>query len=414
MRIAFIVNQFPMLSETFVLNQATGLLDAGHEVDIYTTHSADPANLEKMHPDVETYGMLNRVTYARTPPINQIWRILLGLWLIITHVYKSPRAVLQSLNGFRYGWQAIALKLLYAVTPILGNGPYDIIHCQFATLTTVGAIARAHAGTTKARLIVSCRGYDVSAYLRQIKPKTQRQLFAAGDLFLPNCDFFKQRLLSLGCPPEKIIVLRSGIDCDRFHFTPRHLPEGEPVRIVTTGRLVDKKGIEYGIRAIALLNNISHPVEYSIIGDGPLKQQLQSLIQALNLEHIVKLRGWMQQQELIQVLDQSHLFLAPNITAADGNQDAPINTIKEALAMGLPIIGTRHGGIPEVVEDSVSGFLVPEKDVEGLAEKLRYMINQSSKWHAMGDAGRRFVTEHYNIKTLNDRLLHIYSLGQIA
>jgi colanic acid/amylovoran biosynthesis glycosyltransferase len=408
MKVAFIVNQFPMLSETFILNQATGLIDLGHEVDIYTTYSADLANATKMHPAVETYRLLDRTTYAQTPPTNRIWRTLLGFWLLITNFHKAPLALLRSLNGFKYGWQATSLKLVYAVVPLLGKGPYDIIHCQFSTLTFIGAIVRPSIGTSKAKLVVSCRGHDISAYMQEVDESIHKQLFAVGDVFLPNCDFFKHRLLKLGCPEKKIVVLRSGIDCDRFPFTPRFPPADAPTRIVTSGRLTEKKGVDYGIRAIANLVQANRPVEYLIVGDGPLRKSLEQLINTLNLNTIVKLVGWMQQQELIEVLDRSHIFLAPNVTAKDGNQDAPVNTIKEALAMGLPVVSTWHGGIPEVVEDGVSGFLVAERDAEALAEKLQYLIDHSEIWHDMGRAGRDYVESCYDSKTLNTELARIY------
>ncbi|MBD2346053.1 glycosyltransferase [Anabaena subtropica] len=412
MKVAFIVNQFPMLSETFILNQATGLIDLGHEVDIFTTYSPDPKNTEKMHSDVTKYHLLEHTFYAQTPPTNRIWRIVLGLWLLLTNFYKAPLTLMRSLNGFKYGWQATSLKLLYAVIPLLDKGSYDVIHCQFATLTFIGAVALPKVGTANAKLVVSCRGHDISAYMEEVSESIHRQIFADGDQFLPNCDFFRDRLLKLGCPPEKITVLRSGIDGDRFIFKPRHPIAGEPIRIVTTGRLTEKKGVEYGIRAIAKLIAAGASVEYYVVGDGPLHKNLQQLIDSLNVDKSVKLLGWMQQQELINILDRSHIFLSPNVTAADGNQDAPVNTIKEAAAMGLPVVSTFHGGIPEVVEDGISGFLVAERDADALAEKLQYLIDHPSIWQAMGEAGRKYVETHYDIHTLNNDLVKIYKSNE--
>lgn len=92
----------------------------------------------------------------------------------------------------------------------------------------------------------------------------------------------------------------------------------------------------------------------------------------------------------------------------DGNQDAPVNTLKEAMAMGMPVIGTLHGGIPELIEDGVSGFLVPERDVEKLAEKLLWLIEHPLNWVSMGKAGRAYVEKHYDTNQLNDRLVEIY------
>ena len=118
--------------------------------------------------------------------------------------------------------------------------------------------------------------------------------------------------------------------------------------------------------------------------------------------------GWRDETEIVKILQDTHIFVAPSITAADGNQDAPINVLKEAMAIGLPVVSTYHGGIPELVEDGKSGFLVPEKDVAALADKLGYLIEHPELWSAMGKAGRQFVLEHYNLNLLNDDLMNIY------
>lgn len=178
--------------------------------------------------------------------------------------------------------------------------------------------------------------------------------------------------------------------------------------IATTGRLVEKKGIEYSIRAVASLAKDYPNLEYNIIGDGDLREYFQQLIQELNIGHIVKLLGWRQQQQIIEILDNSQIFIAPSVTAKDGNQDAPVNTLKEAMAMGLPVIATDHGGIPELVEDGFSGFLVPERDAAAIAEKLSYLIEHPENWVAMGKAGREYVEKHYDMEKLNAKLIEIY------
>jgi colanic acid/amylovoran biosynthesis glycosyltransferase len=124
----------------------------------------------------------------------------------------------------------------------------------------------------------------------------------------------------------------------------------------------------------------------------------------------VKLVGEKDQKEIISILDQAHLFMAPCVTSKQGDQDAPVNTLKEAMAMGLPVVSTWHGGIPELVEDGVSGFLVPERDSEAIVEKLDYLIKHSEQWEAMGRAGRAKVIEKYNMNRLNDQLVEIYRM----
>ncbi len=123
---------------------------------------------------------------------------------------------------------------------------------------------------------------------------------------------------------------------------------------------------------------------------------------------MVKLHGWKNQKEIIEILDVCHIFIAPSVTGVDGNQDAPVNTLKEAMAMGLPVISTFHGGIPELVEDGKSGFLVPEKDADAIASKLTYLLEHPETWKQMGKIGRSRVEEKYDMNKLNDELVEVY------
>ena len=110
----------------------------------------------------------------------------------------------------------------------------------------------------------------------------------------------------------------------------------------------------------------------------------------------------------MKILSNSDILLAPSITAHDKDQEGIPVVLMETMAMGLPIISTLHSGIPELVQDGISGYLVPERDVDALAEKLNYLIEHPELWSEMGKAGRAFVEENFNIDKLNDRLVEIF------
>jgi colanic acid/amylovoran biosynthesis glycosyltransferase len=404
MKIAFIVGQFPVLSETFILNQITGLILRGHKVDIYSYPTDD---IHKVHPDVEKYDLLKHTHYYPRVPENYFWRLIKGLQLVFRHFSKAPLLFMRSLNIFKYGKRAASMRLLYAIVPLLDSEAYDIIHCQFGMYGIDGMIYR-DIGAIKGKLITSFRGYDISWYVKESGEQVYNELFAKGDFFLANCEFFRHRAIKLGCDEQKIIVHGSSIDCSKFTFKTRHPHPDGKIRIATTGRLVEKKGIEYSIRAVAKLTNIHPNIEYNIIGDGYLKEHLQQLIEELSVTQQVNLLGWKNQKEIIEILDKTHLFIAPSVTAEDGNQDAPVNTLKEAMAMGLPVIGTLHGGIPELVKDGISGFLVPERDADAISKMVSYLIKHPEIWQEMGSSGRAYVEKHYDINKLNDELVEIY------
>lgn len=404
LKVAFIVNHFPLLSETFILNQITGLLERGHQVDIYT---CTPGDLTKVHPDVEKYCLLKRTYYLPEIPQNFLKRSLKAIGLLSINFTKAPRKLLRSLNGFKYGKSATSLRLFYAAIAGADKGAYDIVHCQFGTLSFWGMLFRT-INAPQAKLVVSFRGYDISQFIQEHGDRIYDRTFVEADLFLPNCDFFKRRLLKLGCDEKKICVHYSGIDCDRFQYTPRYRHSHQKICIATIGRLVEKKGIEYSIRAVAKIVKSCPNLEYKIVGCGSLQTELEQLIQELELNNIVHLLGKKNRQEIIEVLQASHIFIAPSITARDGNQDAPVNVLKEAMAIGLPVISTYHGGIPELVEDGVSGFLVPERDAEAIASKLQYLTAHPEIWNIIGAAGRERVEKYFNMQNLNDELVDIY------
>ncbi len=404
MKIAFLVEKFPALTETFILNQAVGLIERGYQVDIYARQTNDTY---KMHPDVEKYDLLQHTYYAPSVPDNYIFRVFKAFFLLIINLRKAPLVMVRSLNFSKYKKRALSLRLFYFTIPFLNLQKYDIIHCQFGMYGIEGMILR-EIGAIQGKLITSFRGYDISWYVKEYGDNVYQQLFADGDFFLTNCNYFRNRAIKLGCNPDKITVHGSGIDCDRFAFQPRNLEPNQKVKIATTGRLIEKKGIEYGIRAVAQVAATYPNIEYNIIGAGDLQSHLQKIIFELNMTDKIHLLGWKNQQEIIQIINESHIFIAPSVTARDGNQDAPVNTLKEAMAMGLPVIATQHGGIPELVQDSISGFLIPERDSNAIANKLTHLIDHPNTWEKIGKAGSTYVQKNYNTKTLNDELIKIY------
>lgn len=403
MRIAFLVNQFPALSETFILNQITGLIDRGHEVDIYSDYIGKTT---KIHSEVQNYNLLEHTFYGQIPA-NRFVRVFKALGLIGTKGWKNPVVFLRSLNILKYGQRAKTLQLLYSSSRFVGKQPYDIIHCQLGFLGYEGLLFR-EVASLKGKLVVSFRGSDFMLYLNMFGQHYFDKLFEQADLLLPVCASMKRQMIELGCNEDKIVVHRSGLELEKFVFNIRRKLPDNPVRIVTVARLVESKGVEYAIRAVANVVNFHPKLEYSIVGDGPLMESLQQLTEELGVNNIVKLVGWKKREEVIEILNLAHLMIVPSVTAKNGAIEGIPNVLKEAMAIGLPVITTEHSGIPELVQDGVSGFLVPERDVDSLAEKLGYLIEHPELWPEMGHAGRTFVEKNYDLEQLNDRLVEIY------
>jgi colanic acid/amylovoran biosynthesis glycosyltransferase len=198
-----------------------------------------------------------------------------------------------------------------------------------------------------------------------------RPLFARGELFLPVSQGFAARLEAMGCPADRIAVHRTGIAVGRIPFAPKLPWPDEPLRLISAARLVEKKGLDVAIRAVGILTRAGVDVDYRILGDGPLRDELQAMVSVLELEGRVHLPGTATHPAVIEQFGRSHVLLAPSVVAESGDQEGIPNAIKEGMAVGLPIVTTNHSGIPELVQDGITGWLVPERDAEALAAAVR-------------------------------------------
>ena len=405
MRIAFVVGEFPNLSETFIVSQITGLIDRGHQVDIYANR---PGETGKVHPPVATYGLVDRTMYAPAQPPGRLYRVGRTVRLLLDRPLDNLTGRLGVLSSFfRYGNRALWVTLLHRVTTFLPQRRYDIIHCHFAPNALVAALAR-DAGILHGKLLTTFHGYDVNTYARKHGKGIYRRLFQRGDMYTANSMFTTRRAVALGCPADKIVKLPTGVDTRLFSFTERSPgPEGI-IRILTVGRLVEVKGIEYGIRAVARVLPDHPKVCYQIVGKGPLLAELRGLAAKLSVSDQVEFLGGQTHDELRRLYAGAHLFMLPGVVARDGAQEAQGLVLIEAQATGLPVLATRVGGVSESVLDGESGYLVDQRDVDALSAKLGFLIEHSDLWPEMGRAGRRFAVEHFDIEQLNDRLIDIY------
>lgn len=402
MKIAFIVGGFPYLSQTFILNQITGLLDMEYDVEVFAQFNPKE---EKVHSEVEKYKIMDRINYFDMPR-NKIKRILKAIYLIIPKLfYKDGFKIIKSFNIFKYGEKALSLNLFYLILPFLGK-KYDIIYCHFGTAGILGVLLKEIGVTGK--LITTFHGFDMSAYILSTSRNIYKKLFTKGDLFLPISEHWKTKLIRLGCDKEKIVVHHMGINLEKFKYFDRRKKSGEPIKILTIGRLVEKKGYEYTIKAIKKIIVKYRNIEYIIVGDGPLENKLKKLVSESGIKKYIKFMRAAKQDEVLDFYKQAHIFMLPSITASNGDQEGIPVVLMEAQATGLPVISTFHSGIPEVVVDGKSGFLVPEQDVNALIEKLEYLIGNPELWPKMGRYGRKFIEKKYDIKKLNKQLVEIY------
>jgi colanic acid/amylovoran biosynthesis glycosyltransferase len=404
MRIAYVLGGFPGISETFIAHQIAGIAALGHEVDILATSDATAPG----PPEVVTrHGLMEHI-HRIDPPRNRLVRLGRVLVMIFGDGWRAPGVVFRSLDVMRYGKSAASLELAYAALALVHRNlrRYDAVHAQFGTFGTL-AMRLVEIGALQGPVVVSFRGYDATQYLRA-HPHAYDWLFARARLFLPVSRVIAKRLEDAGCDPAKIRVLHSGIDCERFAFRERSRTGDEATRIVTVGRFVEKKGIASGLEAVARVLASGRAVSYTIVGEGALRSELERLVDRLGIAAHVHMRGRLSHAEVASLLNDAHILLTPSVTAADGDQEGIPNVLKEAMAMGLPVVGTEHAGIPELVENGVSGYLVPERDVVAMAERLIDLIDHPETWPVLGRKGRERVLAEFDIRKQSETLAALY------
>jgi colanic acid/amylovoran biosynthesis glycosyltransferase len=404
LRIAVVVSRFPELSETFILQEIVALVRAGHMVHIYADRS-DSASPRQ--PEVDRYRLLEQTV---SPPPLPAGLLLRRLRLAEELISAVGRRRIRVLPLLRYRRPIPARALRYAALAPVPRVPYDVIHCHFGP-NGIKAAAMRDARLIAGPVVTTFHGYDVSSHLRKNGPSVYRRLFSRGDRFLAVSEYWRDTLVRIGCPGDRLTVHHMGIDCSSLEFEPRAL-DAQAVRAISVARLTEKKGMEYGIRAVARLADQFPSLEYRIIGDGPQRARLEKIIADEGVGGRVTLLGARTQEEVRHELRSSHLFLAPSVTSADGDKEGIPVAIMEAMATGLPVVSTVHSGIPELVQDGVTGWLAPERDVGALAGKIALLLNRPETWRGLVTAARGRIETDFNSAVQHARLAEFF--GRVA
>lgn len=403
MRVAVVTETFPKLSETFVVNHIKGLLDAGVEVDIYAFYSKPTE--EPIHPIVTELGLLARTRYKPTEPLGKGARMLAAFRIISRYAATYPWAILRALDVFSYGKEALRLHRLFEAATFFTRRRYDIIHCHFGTTAEKLALFQRW-GLLRAPLVTSFHGYELDD--RQIiRPGMYAELRLSGRIFIANSGYTRQRLLDVGFDDARIRVMP--VSLDTGFFLRRAPAPTKPFRLLTVGRMVEFKGIEFALRALALVRDRYGIVFlYSIVGTGPLEAELRSMVRTLGLETSVSMPGGLTQTEIRDLMEQSHVFLLTGVKASDGRVENQGLVIQEAQSMELPVIVSDIGGVAEGMIDGVTGLLAPERQVEVIAQHIRDLHDNQALRLSMGRAGRGFVAQRYGIQEATRALIMTY------
>jgi colanic acid/amylovoran biosynthesis glycosyltransferase len=367
-----LVGAFPVFSQTFVIDQ----------IDALDARGLSPSIVAGRR---ESSGFIHE--RARS--------------LAVGASYAEDRIPLPKLLGPRLRRKLYPARLLPRLHSELLQSA-DLVICHFGH---VGALAAQALGDgDRPRLWTIFHGFDLSLHLRHAGPDAYERLFERGHRFFAVSKLWMRKLEELGCPRERIALLRMGVDVSRIAFVERTLDPADRLRVLSVCRLVEKKGIAYAIRAMADVGRRRPELDwtYEIAGDGPLRRDLGQLVEELGLEHRIRFAGALSEEAVQAKLEQADLFLQPSVTAENGDMEGVPVSLMNAMAAGVPVLSTDHSGIPELITDGVEGLLAPERDAAALARNIERLLDSPQLAATLAKAARRKVETEFNQETIAD------------
>jgi|GEM_PF-526419 len=284
-----------------------------------------------------------------------------------------------------------------------------LLHLHFGTL---GAKMAHLKNRLKIPMIVSFYGADTTSYPQKAEwQPLYQEMFAKLDGFVALSEIPKQQLIAIGAPAEKCYVVAGSVDTEKLTFVER--TPTDKVTFLIVARLIEKKGYFILLDAFKRVVYSGRNVKLVIVGFGFLKGKIIERIQELNLEDSIEFNDPSEIKDYFSFVttkyQQADVFVLPSIVASDKDQEGTPLTILEASSTGLPIISTNVAGVPEIVTDGETGYIVEQRNVEALVAKMTYLADNPEIRHQFGIAGRALVEAKFSLKSLPDRLDVVYS-----
>ncbi|NMX21369.1 hypothetical protein C5S30_02805 [ANME-1 cluster archaeon GoMg4] len=384
MKIGYIVGVFPKLSETFILNEIAELVKGEHEVFIFSIFHPKESIVQ---PEVTEYNLLEKTYYAPS---------YLKLSL---EVLKPDSLFLYKHKHILNKFYCIAVARYFS--KIIKKLDLDILHAHFANEPTFTAMLI----SKLTGIPFTFTGHAFDIFIDPDVKALKERMENASAVITPSY-YNKNYLHDLtGIDKDKIHVVRACPNIERFKEVKRD--EDFPT-ILTVGRLVEKKGIKYGILAIKELVKEFPEIQYRIVGSGPLESELKELAKSLNLENSVKFLGSLDGDSLLDELSKATIFVLPCVKAENGDMDVCPLTLQEAMIAQTPVIATNLASIPELIENREEGLLIEPKNVEQLVKAISTLLEDESLRKRWGEKGLEKIEKDFNIHTEVEKLLRVW------
>jgi len=384
MKLALVANRFPSVSETFIYNHAAGLRAAGIDVTVIATRSDNDAEMFADFDGVRYDGPVEHQVLQRDPlttmrelaaRMSRDGRQALGVW--------------RAAQG-RYGTNRRALRAALLALPF---DAFDIVHLEYSGLAV--AWRDALPLRTRAKLVMSCRGAaeQITPLVHPERAALLADVFALCDRVHCVSLDMQRTCEQYGLDPAKAFVNRPAIDVRRFRrAAPYVVRERGPYRLLSTGRLHWKKGLEYALLAVRQLVDAGRSVIYEIIGAGHEEERLKFAVSDLGLTEHVEFAGRRSSTEVRAALERADIYLLPSLS--EGISNAAL----EAMAMEVPLVTTTAGGMNEAVEDGIEGMVVPPRDPRAMADGIARLLDGGARRATIGRSARSRIEREFSLE----------------
>jgi glycosyltransferase involved in cell wall biosynthesis len=380
--VAFVLKGYPRLSETFIAQEIRGLEALGLDIRIVSLRTPTERDVHPVHREIKAPVLYLPEYLYRAP--RRVWRGLMAArtlpgWGAALRTFLHDLARDPTPNRARRFGQACVLA--HEIWPDV-----TALHAHFI-----------HTPASVARYAALLRGlpWTISAHAKDIwtTPAWDKREKLASCAWAVTCSrAARDELATLA--PEKVALVYHGLDLHRFPPAPPRKAEG-PVRILTVGRAVEKKGHDVVIEALAMLPR-DLDWRWTQIGGGALKSKLKARAARAGIAGRCTLVGSRPQADIVEAYHDADLFVLASRVARDGDRDGLPNVLMEAQTQGLPCVATRVSGVPELIEDEVTGILVEPDDPAALARALEALIRNPARRAFLGKAGERRVREAFS------------------
>ena len=402
-KIAFFVPSFPATTETFVVNQIVDLIKRGHEVHIF---ALSRSTAQVIHSSILENNLLDITSFLEENSTSYIKRYSSFIRFIgLNRRNVDFGRLVRLFNPSKKFRKIFNLRYFTKYEWIFKEGNFDILHAHFGRAGTFVAELKSFGYYSRAPFIASFHGYDISPHLLEEYKVEYQTLFHEADLFTVNSPYTENLLK--GLTEKETVVLPVGLDTEVFKKSCNNFASRKNILFV--GRLVPFKAPGLAIKIFEEVHRRSREkVHLNIIGEGELRRELADYVKSKNLEGQVKFLGSQPQERIVEIMDESHIFLLPGIYDEDGRAENQGLVLQEAQAMELPVITSDVGGMKYGLIDEKTGYVIKEGDIDRFVEKIEDLLNDEQKRVEMGKRAREFVKRKYDSTILGRQLEQFY------